>query len=389
MKLIQGLCIILVGTSLIHCGDKANDDDSKREKDYLATQNAALQNQVASEKAKNEASSKQLQALTATQLPATDLQAQIDSLKNDTNGKVAEIEAQKAEIEALKASTDALAQDKVKLLEEQLKAKESAVSEQQTLITRLEEAQKQKAELEALKASDDAMAQGKIKALEEQVKASEAAVADQAAVVAGLKAAADAKSNELAKVFKGSISPYAGIWLLDPKPELSFPNCQYLVRFDADQGSVYRAVICSDGKIQAERQNVIGFGADNSSGWSGTLGFKMLTTSIKSSCADPAGLFASGTSYGFDHSVGTASAANEASLFMKASIGSDQKNFKSGSSIPDLGKNKSCSGIITRSQMPSQAGNTLLQEAAKVCQLTPELTGTGCFKGADIFEPSL
>jgi len=383
---MQGLGILLVGASLIHCSDSKSDEEGlKRERDNLATQNAALHNQLEAERTANEANEKQLQVLTQNPLALNDLETQISTLKNDTASKQAKIDAEAAEIEALKASGDALSADKIKLLEEQKKADEVALAAQGALLARLEDAKHLKAELEAALASEDAVVQARIRDLEEQVKVSEAAIAEQKNVVASLKTYAE----DLKNLFKGSITPYAGIWLLDPKPELAFPDCQYMVRFDADQGSVYRALICSDGKIQAERQNVSSFSVDNSAGWSGSLGFKMITRSVKSSCGDQAGVLGTDLTYGFDHSVGTASATNEASLFMKTNIGTAAKSFKSGSSIPDLGKNKSCSTIITRSRLASQASNLLLQEAAKVCQLTPELTGTGCFTAADQFEPSL
>lgn len=335
MKLKQGLWVAILSASLVvACGDaQKNNDDLKRQKQDLEAQNAALQNQLSAEQAKNE-------ALASAPLELQDLEKQISSLKNDTLEKEAAIEAQKAAIEALKASGDADAADKIEALEGQIQLRETAIAEQKELIARLEIASSEKAE-------------------------------------------------DLATLLRASITPYAGIWILDPKPALSFSNCQYMVRFDAEEGSVYRAAICDDGKVQAEVQSVAGFTADNGAGWSGTLGFNIDARSRKSSCGDQTSILPSGSSYGFDHSVGTASAGHEAALFMSSKMGEAAKSFKSGSSIPDLGKNKSCGTIITRAKQSSQAGNVLLQEAAKVCQLTKELSGAGCFMAADQFEASL
>lgn len=325
MKLKQGLWVAILSAGFMSaCSDSDSDDKLKRENETLATQNAQLQSELEAAKAP---------------LELQDLEQRLAALKSDTMTKEAEIDAQRAEIEALKASGDAGAADKIKSLEDKVNASVAAIEEQKALVSRLEIATSEKA-------------------------------------------------DDLATLFKGSISPYAGIWILDPKPELSFPNCQYMVRFDAEQGSIYRATICEDGKIQAEVQSVTAFTAKNSAGWNGTLGFNMDAKARKSSCGTEPGFFQTGLSYGFDHSMGTATAANEAALFMSASFGDELKSFKSGSSIPDLGKNKSCSSIITRSKLASQATNLLLQQAAKVCQLSRELEGTdiGCFKAADQFE---
>jgi hypothetical protein len=334
MKLTHGIWLAILSAGFMGaCSDSSSDDKLKRENQNLATQNAQLQSE--------------LDAANAP-LELADLEQRVAALKNDTMNKEAEIEAQRAEIEVLKLS-------------------------------------------------GDANAAAKIKSLEDKVSESVAAIDDQKALLSRLEIATSEKADDLATLFRGSISPYAGIWLLDPRPELSFANCQYMVRFDAEEGSIYRATLCEDGKIQAEVQSVTGFAAKNSAGWNGTVGFNMDAKTRKSSCGEGPSFFASGLSYGFDHSMGTTTAANEAALFMSASFGEDVKSFKSGSSIPDLGKNKSCGNIITRSKLGSQAQNLLLQQAAKVCQLSRDLQlpasvplqagNLGCFKAADQFEP--
>lgn len=335
MKLKHGLWALFLTAGFASAcrGSKNNNDDIKRENETLAAQNSALQTELAAEKAKSE-------ALAAAPLELQDLEKQISSFKTDTIGREAALEALKAEIEALKTSGNANAEAKITALEEQIKGSETTIAEQKDLVARLEIASSQKAE-------------------------------------------------DLAVLFKSTITPYAGIWLLDPKPELSFSNCQYMIRFDADEGRVYRAAICDEGKIQAEVQNVSGFTANNASGWSGTVGFGMEGKIDRSSCGKQASFLSSGNSYGFDHSIGTATASMQAALFMTSNLGDQAKTFKSGSAIPDLGKNKSCSSIITRSKLASQVGNVLLQQAATVCLLTKDLIGTGCFKAVDQFEPTL
>lgn len=329
-----GLSVILgSGCSDSSDNDKGKVDEYRRENDALAAQNSALQNELAEEQAKNK-------ALADAPLKLQDLESEIASLKVDNLDREAVLEAQKAEIELLQASGDAGAEAKIKELADLIKLGESQIAEQKVLLSRLE-------------------------------------------------IAASEKSEDLARLYKATITPYEGIWIMDPKPELAFSNCQYMVRFDADEGRAYRAAICDDGKIQAEVQNVSTFFANNSAGWSGSVGFGMNAVVGKSSCGEGSSILLSGDSYGFDHSVGTATIATEASLFMTSKLGPESKTFKSGSAIPDLGKNKSCSTIVNRSKLPSQAGNILLQEAAKVCQLTKDLVGTGCFKANDLFEPSL
>ncbi|MBC7659700.1 MAG: hypothetical protein H7249_08320 [Chitinophagaceae bacterium] len=186
---------------------------------------------------------------------------------------------------------------------------------------------------------------------------------------------------QLRELLNSSLAPYSGIWVMDTTPA---NDCQVLIRFDANEGSIYRTVVCGM-NVQAELQSLKTFAANNGGGWSGSVGVTMTGESLKNSCGTKKSFLASGVSYSFDHSVGTATASTEASLFMTSNVGTDVKNFKSGSTDPDFGKNKSCDQIVTRAAQAAQKDNLPLQQAALVCKLTPAMIGAGCFTAPDQF----
>ena len=172
-----------------------------------------------------------------------------------------------------------------------------------------------------------------------------------------------------------AVKPFNGIWIAEINPTPIVPaSCQTMFLIDSAIAQIVRAMICDDGRIQEESYRI-----QTSSPRDGIFpnakALEVKTTLAASSC--PSGvatnIWPTGT-FVFDYS--TASSGVDAS-YMFASDGADYQVVRNGGSMTELLKNNQCEVITMRSKKPEHSKNTILLNAAKVCNLKDQKKG--CF----------
>ncbi|MCX6124671.1 MAG: hypothetical protein NTV34_07970 [Proteobacteria bacterium] len=243
--------------------------------------------------------------------------------------------------------------------------------------------------------ADNATDQEILSAIDARLKEVEELVSANEATIKRVMANNSEQKDEIRKLNKKiaelSISPadslvlvpFDGIWVAETSPLVSLPiGCTLMIRVAAKGGSIVRAVVCEDETAQIETYSPSDFGVRNDV-FPSSLGLAVVGKMNDASCGAMRSTVLTGKEFVFDHST---SVPAERATYMYSSYGSDKNLvFQSASSVPSLGRNKSCEQIESLAGTPASQGNKMLQKAANLCR--GSFKKSGCFT-SDGFKPA-
>ena len=179
------------------------------------------------------------------------------------------------------------------------------------------------------------------------------------------------------------LAPFDGIWIAEASPLVRLPNgCTLMIRVASKGGSIVRAVLCENETAQIETFSPSDFGVRGDV-FPSSLGLEVVGKLKDSSCGAMTSTVLTAKAFVFDHGT---SVPAERATYMYSSYGSEKNLvFQSGSSVPSLGRNKSCEQIESRAGAAENQGNKILQKAANLCRAS--FKNLGCFT-SDGFKPA-
>ena len=171
-----------------------------------------------------------------------------------------------------------------------------------------------------------------------------------------------------------AIAPFNGIWVVDQASVEGVPTgCSVMLHVSSKTAIISRAVLCDNGTSQIDSYQPNEYGVRKDL-FQGSLGFEVASVAIDSTCGALQSSLQATSKFVFDHST---VAGAERATYMFAVDGTKNLVFQSGASLSALERNKSCETIEARAVNPSNAGNKLMQNAAKLCR--GEVETKGCF----------